>query len=71
MKNIDIKDVKTGAIKDVKTGALLLCGQCGGMMRLAGSEPHPIEARTGLLTYTCAACEEFLVLPEPDLAPAG
>ncbi|HEY8441119.1 MAG TPA: hypothetical protein VIK79_06685 [Xanthobacteraceae bacterium] len=32
-------------------------------MRLVGSEPHPVEAKTDLLTYACTACEEFFVLP--------
>jgi len=39
------------------------CQECGGVMRLIGSEPHPFEARTDLLTYCCAACEEFFVQP--------
>jgi len=34
-------------------------------MRLVGSEPHLVEARTDLLTYSCTSCEEFLVLPTP------
>jgi hypothetical protein len=32
-------------------------------MRLIGSEPHPTEAKTDLLTYSYTACEDFLVLP--------
>jgi hypothetical protein len=32
-------------------------------MRLVGSEPHPVEAKTDLLTYACTACDEFFVLP--------
>lgn len=32
-------------------------------MRLVGSEPHPVEAKTDLLTYSCTACEELFVLP--------
>jgi hypothetical protein len=39
----------------------LLCQYCGGVMRLIGSESHPVEANTDLLTYSCAACEEFFV----------
>jgi len=39
------------------------CQECGGVMRLIGSEPHPVEAQTDLLTYCCAACEEFFVQP--------
>ena len=34
-------------------------------MRLVGSEPHPVEARTDLLTYSCTACEELLAIPVP------
>jgi hypothetical protein len=30
---------------------------------LIGSEPHPIEAKTDLLTYCCTACDEFFVQP--------
>jgi len=43
--------------------APLLCSRCGNLMRLVGSEPHPIEAKTDLLTYSCTACEDLLVLP--------
>jgi hypothetical protein len=32
-------------------------------MRLVGSEPHPVEVKTDLLTYACTGCEEFFVLP--------
>jgi len=32
-------------------------------MRLVGSEPHPVEAKTDLLTHTCTACDGFFVLP--------
>ncbi len=32
-------------------------------MRLMGSERHPVEAGTDLLTYICTSCDEFLVLP--------
>jgi hypothetical protein len=49
--------------KDQTNFAPLLCQRCGGLMRLIGSEPHPVEAKTDLLTYSCTACEEFLVLP--------
>jgi len=34
-------------------------------MRLVGSEPHPVEAKTDLLTYSCTACEDLFVLPVP------
>jgi len=40
-----------------------LCQRCGGLMRLIGSEPHPVEVDTDLLTFCCTACDEFLVLP--------
>jgi len=40
-------------------------------MRLVGSEPHPIEARTDLLTYSCTACEELLAIPVPFPALHG
>jgi hypothetical protein len=43
----------------------LLCPCCGGLMRLVGSEPHPVDGQTDLLTYNCTACEELLVLPVP------
>ncbi len=46
-----------------KSLAPILCRQCGGLMRLIGSEPHPVEAKTDLLTYACTGCEDFLVLP--------
>ena len=39
------------------------CQRCGDAMRLIGSEPHPVEAKTDLLTYCCEACEEFFVQP--------
>jgi hypothetical protein len=34
-------------------------------MRLIGSEPHPTEAKTDLLTYSCTACGEFQVVSVP------
>jgi len=49
--------------KESQSLAPILCGQCGGLMRLVGSEPHPVEAKTDLLTYACTACDEFFVLP--------
>jgi len=52
-------------IREKKSLAPLLCQRCGGVMRLVGSEPHPVEARTDLLTYSCTACEELFVLPVP------
>ena len=57
--------------KDTKSLAPLLCQRCGGLMRLIGSEPHPVEANTDLLTYSCTACEEFLVLPLSIPATSG
>jgi hypothetical protein len=51
--------------KELKTLAPMLCQRCGGLMRLVGSEPHPVEAKTDLLTYSCTACEELFVLPVP------
>jgi len=57
-------------IKDADNLALFLCRRCGGLMRLIGSEPHPAEAKTDLLTYSCTACEEFLALPMP-IPPAN
>ena len=39
------------------------CQFCGGLMRLIGSEPHPIEDNLDLLTYLCSACDEFAVSP--------
>jgi len=56
MKHID-------DLKETKSLAPLLCSRCGNLMRLVGSEPHPTEAKTDLLTYSCTACEDFLVLP--------
>jgi hypothetical protein len=61
MKSIDLRDTTTLAAH--------LCQRCGGLMRLIGSEPHPAEAGTDLLTYSCTACEEFLVLQSS--IPAG
>jgi len=51
--------------------APLLCPRCGGLMRLVGSEPHPVEAKADLLTYSCTGCEELLVLPVSDDAGEG
>jgi hypothetical protein len=55
MKQIELKNV-TGL-------APHLCQHCDGLMRLIGSEPHPVEAGTDLLTFCCTSCDEFLVLP--------
>jgi hypothetical protein len=45
-----------------------LCPRCGGLMRLIGSERHPVEVKTDLLTYCCTSCDEFLVLPTKSQA---
>ncbi|MGB9396708.1 MAG: hypothetical protein WCB32_18180, partial [Pseudolabrys sp.] len=58
-----LKRMKHIESKETKSLAPLLCQRCGGLMRLIGSEPHPTEAKTDLLTYSCTACEDFLVLP--------
>jgi DNA-directed RNA polymerase subunit RPC12/RpoP len=41
----------------------LLCQRCGSLMRLVGSEPHPVEVKTDLLTYACTGCGDFQVVP--------
>ena len=48
-------------LKHLEEDASLLCQRCGSEMRLFGSEPHPVEAKTDLLTYCCTACDEFFV----------
>jgi len=50
-------------LKEVNGLAPHLCQRCGHVMRLIGSESHPAEAKTDLLTYCCTSCEDFLVLP--------
>ena len=55
-------------LKEVTEFAPHLCQLCGGVMRLIGTEAHPIEAKTDLLTYCCTACDEFLVLPVESAA---
>jgi hypothetical protein len=55
--------MKQIGLKEIESVAPLLCQDCGGLMRLIGSEPHPVELKTDLLTYCCTACDEFLVLP--------
>lgn len=49
--------------RDSQDLAPVLCGRCGNVMRLVGSEPHPVKEKTDLLTYACTACDEFLVVP--------
>jgi hypothetical protein len=50
-------------LKEPKVSAPHLCQCCGGPMRLIGSERHPAEAETDVLTYWCAACDEYFVFP--------
>ncbi len=56
-------------LKKLKGSAPHLCQRCGDVMRLIGSEPHPVEAKTDLLTYHCTACDEYLV--DGALTPLG
>jgi len=44
-------------LKQETPSATIHCEFCGGAMRLIGSEPHPIDAKTDLLTYCCTACD--------------
>jgi len=70
---IDAHDVcpNVGVMKQIKltekieTGStpLIHCQHCGGLTRLIGSESHPVQDNTDLLTYVCMDCDEFLVLP--------
>ena len=53
-------------LEEVKEFAPHRCQRCGGLMRLIASEPHPGEAKTELLTYSCTACDEYLVVPDLD-----
>ena len=55
--------------EDIQSLAPVLCRRCGGLMRLIDSEPHPVETKTDLLTYSCTGCEDFLVLPIAMPAP--
>jgi hypothetical protein len=50
-------------LKEMESVAPLLCQDCGSLMRLIGGEPHPVDAKTDLLTCCCTACDEFLVQP--------
>jgi len=52
-------------IREKKSLTPLFCQRCGGVMCLVGSEPHPVEARTDVLTRNCTACDEFFVQPGP------
>jgi hypothetical protein len=41
------------------------CGHCGGLMRLVGTEPHPVHDGTDLFTYACTACDALQVITVP------
>jgi hypothetical protein len=58
-------------LKEGKISAPLHCQRCGGLLRLLGSEPHPVQAETDLLTYVCTACDNLLVLPVRNRANTG
>ena len=62
--------MKTIEIKESQSLAPFPCETCGGLMRLVGSEPHPVEAKVDLLTFTCTSCGAFQVsrieIPTPD-----
>ena len=60
---LPLASMKQIELKEVTELAPHLCQRCGGLMRLIGSEPHPVEVETDLLTFCCTACDEFLVLP--------
>jgi hypothetical protein len=61
-----MKQIQTNSMKSV---APLSCDECGGLMRLVGSEPHLTEANTDLLTYTCTSCGGLKVIPVPVPTP--
>jgi hypothetical protein len=63
--------MKHVASKETESLAPVLCGLCGNLMRLVGSEPHPVEVRTDLLTYACTGCDELLVVPVEGVAAHG
>ena len=48
--------MKTIEIKESTSLAPFPCESCGGLMRLVGSEPHPVEDKVDLLTFDCTAC---------------
>ncbi len=50
-------------LEEVKELAPHRCERCGGLTRLIASEPHPDEAKTDLLTYSCMTCDEYSVVP--------
>lgn len=51
--------------------APMLCGHCGGVLRLVGSEPHPVQDNTDLLTFSCTRCEELQVVVMPLATPGA
>ncbi len=53
--------MKTIEIKESQSVAPFPCERCGGLMRLVGSEPHPVEAKVDLLTFNCTVCDAFQV----------
>jgi hypothetical protein len=54
-------------LREEKPSVVLHCAGCGGLMRLVGSEPHPVQMMTDLFTYVCTSCDECLVVPSPDI----
>jgi hypothetical protein len=46
-------------LKQTTELAPLLCQRCGCEMRLIGSESHPDQDRTDLLTYWCTRCDDY------------
>jgi hypothetical protein len=58
-----MKQIKLKEKVEPDSTPLIGCQHCGGLMRLIGSESHPVQHNTELLTYCCTACDEFLVLP--------
>jgi len=55
--------MKVVETKETISLAPVPCSHCGGIMRLVGSEPHPSEAETDLLTFSCTACGKLHVTP--------
>jgi hypothetical protein len=58
-----MKQIKLKEKIETSSTPLIHCQHCGGLTRLIGSEPHPVQDDADLLTYCCTACDEFLVLP--------
>jgi hypothetical protein len=53
MKQIKLKEkIETGSTP------LIHCQHCAGLTRLVGSESHPVQENTDLLTYVCMDCDE-------------